>query len=228
MAAANIPAPCQPYFEARIFIGVNYRFRRKIPHRISASAELAPVRCRPVDDPGIVQGAFSRFQLEINGLRLVHVFDLGGERILGPVNSFIVRKSVAVGAWQHPHAAVLLRASVYGQPYGYDFVERAQSAFPVCGVFVPWSRPADIGVFADEVAGPQSDVGADDRLDKIEDFIAEQEVEQPLVAEMRRVQLVGQLASFHGELLLENIRQRTHFFGAEQRLFMKQIPALPV
>src|SRR6185503_13369754 len=94
--ARHILASRQPYLEIRILLGENFRLGGKIPHRVTAAAVRARVGHGPVNDPGVMQGALARLQLEVNGFGLVHILDLLAKGVDLPVHRLVIREPVVV------------------------------------------------------------------------------------------------------------------------------------
>jgi hypothetical protein len=128
-----------------------------------------------------------------------------------------------VRAGDDPHAAVLAVARTERQPDGDDAVVCAQPPVPVGGVLVPGGGAALERLLGDEVARPQGDIGTHQRLHDIEDLVRQQEVEQSSVAEVRGVQLVGQLVALGRQVLLEDGLEHVEPLRCEQGLLGQEV-----
>jgi hypothetical protein len=93
---------------------------------------------------------------------------------------------------------------------------------------VPGRGPLRVGVLADEAAGKQDDVGAGERLHQIQRLVAEEGLQQPRIAEMRSVQLVGERAVLLGEVFLEAALQPRVLLRRKQGLVMEDIAVLVI
>lgn len=93
---------------------------------------------------------------------------------------------------------------------------------------MPRGRPPRIRVFADKMTRPQTDIRADQRLDCVQHLITQQEAEQPLIPEMRRVQFIGQLVALLRQLLLEYAGELGQVLRPEERFFVNKVPIVPV
>jgi hypothetical protein len=175
-----------------------------------------------VDDPSVVHRELATSELEVDRAVLVDAGQARVEGLLGHVGGLVVLGEAAaeVGARDHPHAPVLAgRAVLERQPDRDDVVVVVEPARPEGAVLVPGRRAARERVLGDEVAGPQGDVGADERLDPVEHLVREQEVQQPVVAVVRGVELVGELVALVGEVLVEDLLE------PRQALLGEQLPA---
>ena len=100
-------------------------------------------------------------------------------------------------ARDHLHAAVLFRRRIDGQPDGDD-LHRIEHTLPVVRILVPGDALAVALGFADEVAGEERDVRAEDGLNQVENVVGEQPAEELRVGEVRLVHGLGTLARGEG------------------------------
>ena len=162
--AGEVLAAGQPDLPALVDLVVVHLHRgREVAHRVAGAPDRAGVGLGAVDDPAVVHRELAALQLEVDGLVLVDLGDLGVEGLDRSCRSG--RSSGGpegqVRARDDPHAAVLAGAGVLqGEPDGHDAVVGAEPAVPEGAVLVPRRLAAGERVLGDEVARPQRDVRA--------------------------------------------------------------------
>ena len=73
---------------------------------------------------------------------------------------------------------------------------------------------------------PERDVRPDQRLDRVEHLVRQQEVEQSRVAVVRGVELVGELVALVGEVLVEDLLELLQPVFGQQLLARQQVSVL--
>ena len=76
------------------------------------------------------------------------------------------------------------------------------------------------GLFGDEMAAPQADIGAGQRLDEIQNFIGKQKFKQPRIPKVHGVEIL--LAIFF-EIFFKNGLKARELVGCKNRLVEERV-----
>src|ERR1700744_6509642 len=133
------------------------------------------------------------FKLEPNHLLLINgiAFYLPVEYFVVCSHIFILRKSIGMRTRYHAHTAVFFGGLINSKPDGHDIIKAVKAAFPIGAVFVPWRWFARFGFLTDKTAAPQANVRPYQRLNHINHFISQKEIEKAAVLQVRGVHFIG-------------------------------------
>ncbi len=166
-----------------------------IAHRVAAAAFGAEIRFAAVDDAAVVEAAL--VGVELDGDHVGHValgrFDLVVEDGFTGLEIVIIREThfaAGVRAGKDAHAAVFSGGRVDREPHGHDF-HGLDHRLPIMRILMPRDAFAVALGFADEVAGKERDVWADDGLDEVHDLVGKQPFEKLRMLEVGDVHGFG-------------------------------------
>ena len=161
MVARQIFAACQPDFEfISIGIKINFVVSGEETHGISTTSIWTGVCQRAVDDAGIMQRTFATFKFKIYGFTIIDAFGIDAriEGVHACVQRQVFGEAVHVRAGDDAHTSIAFETAVNRQPDRDDFIEAVKVRFPKRRVFVPGCGASLERIFADEVAGEESDI----------------------------------------------------------------------